>query len=83
MLQWFKQGSEIVRIKTLEERLDALEAKITKYQREILDATETLDRVTKRSFRLKEQLLRLEQTETPTQEKQGLSRHDLLRMGQR
>lgn len=57
---WFKTGSDAVRIEQLERRLVALEDRFTKVTREVLEATETLDRVTKRAFRLTQQTKALE-----------------------
>jgi hypothetical protein len=76
---WFSQGSDLVRLQALETRVDQLDAKFTKVSREILEATETLDRVTRRSFRLKEQLLRLESDKEPIAQNSPVSRHDLLK----
>lgn len=76
---WFKTASEKVRLDDLERRVAEMELKFPKMHREVLEATETLDRITKRSFRLKEQLLKLEGTEGPKAENSPPNRHDLLR----
>lgn len=62
---WFRRllPSEKVRISSLEERVSAVEEilqKNAKERRELLEVAESLDRITKRSFRLKEQLKALE-----------------------
>lgn len=71
--------------KVLEGRISALEAEIQllKAQRaEILDVTERLDRITKRAFRLREQMDKLEgKDQKPLQElPRPLTRADLLKM---
>ena len=60
---WSKQGIDEVRLGEIERRLNALEDRFIKTTKEVLEATEVLDRVTKRAFRLREQTLQLEQAQ--------------------
>lgn len=59
VLSWFGNRSTGVRVDGLELRVSALEAKIASAS-EVLEATERLDRIIKRSFRLNRQLDLLE-----------------------
>lgn len=55
----FWRRSDEVRLKDLEDRIVRLEGKITSAA-DLLDATERMDRIIKRSFRLNSQLAQLE-----------------------
>lgn len=64
------------RLDALEKRIEAVDARFTKITADVLDATERLDRVTKRSFRLKEQLIKLEEnSDAPTAQEAPSVRH--------
>lgn len=81
---WFRTltPSEKVRIRSLEDRVQTIEdvlAKNSKERKELLEIAESLDRITKRSFRLKEQLAKLEQPENIVEPEKTLQRADILR----
>jgi len=73
----FWKRSDEVRLQGLELRVSALESKIASAA-DILEATERMDRVIKRSFRLKQQIDQLEEPKEAAKSA-ALSRHDLLR----
>lgn len=82
---WFWKRSDEVRLKDLEDRIVRLEGKMTSAA-DILDATERMDRILKRSFRLNKQLELLEVQEKQKEAAAGqkapsaaLLRSDLLR----
>jgi len=76
----FWKRSDEVRLQGLELRISALEARISSAS-DILEATERMDRVIKRSFRLKQQIDLLEdKKESPAKNSGELSRSDLLRI---
>jgi len=58
-MNWFRSSSEKVRVDAMELRVAALEARISSAS-DILEATERMDRVIKRSFRLKAQMDQIE-----------------------
>jgi hypothetical protein len=68
----------------LEKRLEKLESRFTSVTADVLDATERLQRITRRSFRLNESLNHLEaQGEQENKKTSGnISRSDVLRMAQ-
>jgi len=74
----FWKRSDEVRLQGLELRVSALESKIASAA-DILEATERMDRVIKRSFRLKQQMDQLEEHPKEAAKSAALSRHDLLR----
>jgi len=75
----FWKRSDEVRLQGLELRISALEARISSAS-DILEATERMDRVIKRSFRLKQQIDLLEsKKESPAASTSEPSRADLLR----
>jgi hypothetical protein len=81
MWSWFRSGNEKVRIDGLEIRVSALEARISSAS-EILEATERMDRIIKRSFRLNKHLDVLEEkakVEAGTENVPALQRSSLVR----
>ena len=61
-MSWFgsRSGTDPSKVESLEKRVSELETKFVRVTSEVLDATERLERVTRRAFRLREQLDRLE-----------------------
>lgn len=81
-MNWFGVRSANVRCEALELRVAALESKISSAS-EILEATERMDRILKRSFRLNKQLAMLEgekEAAPAPGASAALSRADLIRM---
>lgn len=80
-MEWFGLRSAKVRLDGLELRISALEARISSAS-DILEATERMDRVIKRSFRLSKQMDLLEgkKEASGAQAPTALSRGDLLKM---
>jgi uncharacterized coiled-coil protein SlyX len=84
-MRWFRNGSEASKIQSLEARISALEGRMASAA-DLLEATERMDRVIKRSFRLTEQISKLEEkNERPvsnslTNSTGQLTRADILRM---
>jgi len=75
----FWKRSDQVRLSALELRIAALESRMASAA-DVLEATERMDRVIKRSFRLKQQMDLLEGDKKEAAKDAALSRHDLLRM---
>lgn len=76
----FWKRSDEVRLQGIELRISALEARISSAS-DILEATERMDRVIKRSFRLKQQMDVLEGAKEPSAKNAAeLSRSDILRL---
>jgi hypothetical protein len=61
----FHDGSAHAKILELDRKVEALDQRFTRVTADVLDACERLDRITKRSFRLKEQLMKLEEPAKP------------------
>lgn len=85
VLRWFRHDSkqlQKVDLSPVKVQIDALEARlrVLEAQRgELLEYLERLDRITKRSFRLREQLERLEEKASPKVVERELTRNDILK----
>jgi len=83
MAFWSRQSPAELQLRSLEDRIAALEKKMLSAV-DVLEATERMDRIIKRSFRLSKQIDQLEQqnnkeaAEKPSSA--TISRHDLLLM---
>jgi len=75
----FWKRSDQVRLEALELRITALETRMASAA-DVLEATERMDRVIKRSFRLKQQMDALEDNKKEAAQNAAPSRHDLLRI---
>jgi len=82
MAFWSRQSPAELQLRSLEDRIAALEKKMLSAV-DVLEATERMDRIIKRSFRLSKQIDQLEQHNKEAAEKPSsatISRHDLLLM---
>jgi chromosome segregation ATPase len=83
MFKFLQPSREVLqRVETLEKRLTTLEDRFSRVTADVLDATERLERVTRRAFRLREQLSKLEENPEPRQpqfQPEELSNPDLKR----
>jgi chromosome segregation ATPase len=68
MFRFLQPSREVLqRVEAFEKRLTTLEDRFSRVTADVLDATERLERVTRRAFRLREQLSKLEETPEPRQ----------------
>jgi hypothetical protein len=68
MFKFLQPTREVLnKVEALEKRLITLEERFSRVTADVLDATERLERVTRRAFRLREQLAKLEENPEPQQ----------------
>jgi chromosome segregation ATPase len=68
MFKFLQPAREVSnKVEALEKRLTTLEDRFSRVTADVLDATERLERVTRRAFRLREQLAKLEENPEPRQ----------------
>jgi hypothetical protein len=83
MFKFLQPTREVLnKVEALEKRLITLEERFSRVTADVLDATERLERVTRRAFRLREQLAKLEENPEPQQrqfQQEELANPDLKR----